>query len=93
MLEQGLLNEVRGILEMGIDPSLYALRTIGYRESIAFLQGEFDYHEMVRLIKRNSRRYAKRQLTWFRRYPEFQWFDITSTTTACLRKNYVSDHS
>ena len=71
MLERGLLDEVRGLLERGADPSSNALRTIGYQESIAFLNGEIDYDEMVRLIKRNSRRYAKRQRTWFRRYPAY----------------------
>ncbi len=73
MLNRGLLDEVRGLLERGADPSLYALRTIGYQEPIAFLKGEIDHAEMVRLIKRNSRRYAKRQVTWMRRYPQFRW--------------------
>ena len=73
MLERGLLDEIRGLLERGVDPSLNALRTIGYQEPIAYLRGEIDYQEMVRLVKRNSRRYAKRQLTWMRRYPAFRW--------------------
>jgi tRNA dimethylallyltransferase len=66
MLAAGLLDEVRGLLDRGVDPSLNALRTIGYEEAIACLQGRLSYDEMVRLIKRNTRRYAKRQLTWFR---------------------------
>lgn len=73
MLERGLLDEVRGLLKRGVNPAEQALRTIGYQEPIAHLHGEIDYGEMVRLIKRNSRRYAKRQLTWFRRYPDYQW--------------------
>lgn len=73
MLECGLLDEVRGLLERGVDPAEQALQTIGYQEPIAYLRGAIDYDEMVRLIKRNSRRYAKRQLTWFRRYPDYQW--------------------
>ncbi|MCH8961002.1 MAG: tRNA (adenosine(37)-N6)-dimethylallyltransferase MiaA, partial [Bacteroidetes bacterium] len=72
MLECGLLDEVRGLLERGVDPAEQALQTIGYQEPIAYLRGAIDYDEMVRLIKRNSRRYAKRQLTWFRRYPDYQ---------------------
>lgn len=75
MLNQGLIGEVQAILEAGSDPSLQALRTIGYREPIAFLRGEIIHAEMTRLIKRNSRRYAKRQLTWLRRYPEYRWID------------------
>ena len=75
MLEEGLLQEVRSILEAGFDSSLQALRTIGYQEPMAFIGGDISFDEMVRLIKRNSRRYAKRQLTWFRRYPGYRWAD------------------
>lgn len=73
MLERGLLAEVQGLLARGVDASEQALQTIGYQEPIAHLRGEIGYDEMVRLIKRNTRRYAKRQLTWFRRYPAYQW--------------------
>lgn len=76
MLDRGLLDEIRGLLEHGVDPTRQPLRTIGYREPIQHLRGEIDYEEMVRLVKRNSRRYAKRQLTWFRRYDEYAWIDI-----------------
>ena len=73
MLSDGLLDEVRGILQRGYDPTLNPLRTIGYQESVAHLQGVIDQAEMIRLIKRNTRRYAKRQLTWFRRDPSCEW--------------------
>ncbi len=73
MLEAGLIEEVRGILEAGFSPELDVLRTIGYEEVIAYLQGAYDYETMRRLIQRNTRRYAKRQLTWFRRF-DFEWF-------------------
>ena len=73
MLEHGLLDEVRGLLDQGYDLSTNPLRTIGYQEPVAFLRGEIDRQEMIRLIKRNTRRYAKRQLTWFRRYPSYRW--------------------
>lgn len=75
MLERGLLDEVRDVLQTDHDLSSSPLRTIGYREPIAHLRGEIDYDEMVRLIKRNSRRYAKRQLTWFRRFDSFRWIE------------------
>ena len=78
MLEAGLLQEVAGLLESGIDWQTPSLRTIGYQESIAHLKGEVTHAEMVRLIKRNSRRYAKRQLTWFRRYGEYRWVDVSN---------------
>ena len=76
MLNSGLLDEVRGLLDRDIDPNRQPLRTIGYREPIDYLKGEIGYDEMVRLVKRNSRRYAKRQLTWFRRYDEYEWIDL-----------------
>ena len=54
------------------------LNTVGYVEGFAYRRGEIGYAEMVRLIKQNSRRYAKRQMTWFRRDPRIRWFKITS---------------
>lgn len=73
MLAVGLLDEVRGLLDAGYDPEMNPLRTIGYQEPIAYLQGRVSYEEMVRLLKRNTRRYAKRQLTFFKRFDE--WLD------------------
>ncbi len=77
MLRCGLLGEVRALMQHGAPLDAPPLRTIGYREPLRYLRGEIDYDEMVRLIKRNSRRYAKRQLTWFRRYDDFFWVAIT----------------
>lgn len=73
MLDNGLVEEVRALRERGADRHRPPLRTIGYREVFDFLDGEYDRAEMERLIKRNSRRYAKRQLTWFRRYDHYEW--------------------
>lgn len=73
MLAQGLLEEAK---------SLYpyrehnALQTVGYKEIFDYLEGKYDWEEAVRLLKRNSRRYAKRQLTWFNKNPEeYAWFN------------------
>lgn len=79
MLARGLVEEVRALLQAGFDPSIQALQTIGYREVIGFLEARYDRLEMTRLIKRNTRRYAKRQLTWFRRYPEFEWCRVPAS--------------
>lgn len=82
MLDQGLLEEVREVMEIdGIQLDEPPLSTIGYREPIQYLRGEIDYDEMVRLIKRNTRRYAKRQLTWFRRYDEYTWMAAPETSS------------
>jgi len=75
MLAAGLVEEVRGILEAGYSPELDVLRTIGYEEVIGYLQGAYDRETMRRLIQRNTRRYAKRQLTWFRRF-DFEWVKL-----------------
>ncbi len=81
MLDEGLLDEVRAVMEIdGVQLDEPPLSTIGYREPIQHLRGEIEYDEMVRLIKRNTRHYAKRQLTWFRRYDEYEWMDASATT-------------
>lgn len=82
MLARGLVDENRGLLEAGISADLNPLRTIGYQEPLAYLRGEVDYDEMVRRLKQNTRRYAKRQLTWFRRRPEYERVDVRAFTSA-----------
>jgi tRNA dimethylallyltransferase len=85
MLEEGLLDEVRAVMEMqDVHLDEPPLSTIGYREPIRHLRGDLPYDEMVRLVKRNTRRYAKRQLTWFRRYDEYEWRKAPDTTPADL---------
>jgi tRNA dimethylallyltransferase len=76
MLEEGLLEENQALIDAGIPANLNPLRTIGYQEPMAFLRGEIPFEEMVRRLKQNSRRYAKRQLTWFRRREEYQWVNL-----------------
>ncbi|GAB3038389.1 tRNA (adenosine(37)-N6)-dimethylallyltransferase MiaA [Spirosoma pulveris] len=71
MLEAGLIDEVKSLVPYR---HLSALQTVGYQEVFPYLDGAYDYDEMVRLLKRNSRRYAKRQLTWFRNQADYQWF-------------------
>ncbi|MDI9872433.1 tRNA (adenosine(37)-N6)-dimethylallyltransferase MiaA [Flectobacillus roseus] len=72
MLAQGLEKEARSALPYR---EHYALKTVGYKEIYEHWDGQYDRDEMVRLLKRNTRRYAKRQLTWFRNQDDFQWFD------------------
>ena len=71
MLADGLEAEARAMYPYR---ELNALQTVGYREFFDYFDGRTSYDEAVELIKRNSRRYAKRQLTWFRRDPEIRWF-------------------
>lgn len=71
MIEAGLFEEAASLFEKR---HLNALQTVGYSEIFGFLEGKYDKEEAIRLLKRNSRRYAKRQLTWFRRDSEITWF-------------------
>ncbi|MBR4308634.1 MAG: tRNA (adenosine(37)-N6)-dimethylallyltransferase MiaA [Oscillospiraceae bacterium] len=73
MMEQGLVQEVRDLLEKGLPPTATALQAIGYKEILAHFRGECSLEEAKELIQRSSRRYAKRQRTWFRRNSEVQW--------------------
>ena len=74
MLGAGLLEEVRGLLPYRHH---HALQTVGYTEIFGFLDGEYDWAEAVRLLQRNTRRYAKRQLTWLRRDAAYEWVDLS----------------
>ena len=76
MFKDGLLEEVESLKKQGFDGSLNALKTVGYKEVFAYLNNELVFTEMVDTIKKNTRRYAKRQLTWFRKDSRIQWLDI-----------------
>ena len=93
MLAGGLVEEVRGILDAGFDPGLNALRTIGYRETLRYIDQAIDHDRMRELIKRNTRRYAKRQLTWFRRFADYHWISAAASPDAVLRVFASNDAS
>jgi tRNA dimethylallyltransferase len=75
MLAAGLLAEVNGLLAGGFGADLKPMRSIGYKEAVAQLSGILPAVEAARLIKRDTRRYAKRQLTWFKADPDILWFE------------------
>lgn len=76
MIRDGLLDEIEMLETMGCDRRLNALNTVGYAEGFAYRAGEISHMEMVRLFKQNSRRYAKRQLTWFRADKRVRWIPV-----------------
>lgn len=76
MFDAGLLEEMRTLLDKGADPTWNALNTVGYKELAAYFTASCTLEETRDLIKRNTRRYAKRQLTWFRKEAALQWFDV-----------------
>ena len=73
MIESGLVEETQNILNKGYSKDLQSLNTVGYKEIIQYLDGELSLKEAVTKIKTNTRRYAKRQLTWFRRWDFIHW--------------------
>ncbi len=73
MISDGLLDEVRGIMEMGIDKDTTAMQAIGYKELVSYFEGDCSLDEAVEKIKQESRRYAKRQMTWLRRNENINW--------------------
>lgn len=76
MLENGLLAEVQGLEKKGYHQGLQSMQTIGYEEVFLYLKGQIDWEECVRLIKRNSRRYAKRQMTYYKKISDIVWFEV-----------------
>lgn len=88
MMEDGLLSEIDSLLAMGVKKGMTSMDGIGYKELLSYKDGEISLDEAVELIKKNSRNYAKRQLTWFRREKEVIWLDKTvyMTSDALLEK-------
>jgi tRNA dimethylallyltransferase len=78
MIRDGLVDEVRNILQDGFDTKLNSLNTVGYKEMITHLNGELSLERAIELIKRNTRRYAKRQTTWFKADNRIKWHTVSS---------------
>jgi tRNA dimethylallyltransferase len=76
MIEKGLVIEVQKLLKMGIPPTNTAMQAIGYKEIVNYINHEISLDEAIEIIKQESRRYAKRQLTWFRRDGNVQWINV-----------------
>ena len=81
MVEQGLLAEIDAILTQGLTANATALQAIGYKEFIAAIQNNLPLEMAVEQVKLASRRYAKRQLTWFRRMSYLEWIELDATST------------
>ena len=81
MLQNGLLDEIRDLLASGISPTCTAMQAIGYKEFVAYLNGETSLEAATELLKMGSRRYAKRQLSWFRRNKDIHWLTRYPETT------------
>jgi tRNA dimethylallyltransferase len=89
LVQEGLIDEVKSLLCRGLTENSLSMKGIGYKEVIAYLHGEYDLAEAIRLVKRNTRHYAKRQMTWLRRYPQMQWFNLSEYSDAQLALNAI----
>lgn len=85
MLEAGLIDEVKSLREKGLTMDHTAMKAIGYKEVMGYLDGNYDYDMMVKIMKKNTRNFAKRQLTWFRRYEDAIWINLDKDS---YEKNY-----
>ena len=77
MIKNGLVNEVKRLLAQGYTKNLNSLNTVGYKEIISYLEGEISLEKATELIKRNTRRYAKRQMTWFKADKRIKWYNVS----------------
>jgi len=89
MIQNGLVEEVESILAKGYSETLNSLNSVGYKEIIAYLKGACSLEEAISLIKRNTRRYAKRQLTWFRKDERIHWFNLENELDLLIVKNEI----
>lgn len=92
MMDNGLIDEVKNLLKMGYTKDMISMQGIGYKEIIKYLDGEYTLDEAIEIIKRDSRRYAKRQLTWFRRYDDAKWFNLDEYDNSQVLKNDIIKH-
>ncbi|MCT4594720.1 MAG: tRNA (adenosine(37)-N6)-dimethylallyltransferase MiaA [Anaeromicrobium sp.] len=76
LMEMGLVDEVKKLMKLDLDVDNISMKGLGYKEIIKYLKGEYTLQKAVDILKRDTRRYAKRQITWFKRYDQMQWFDI-----------------
>ena len=94
MIQAGLLDEVRRLREAGYSGALKSMQSIGYRHMCDFLDGHLDWAEAVRTLKRDTRRYAKRQMTWFKTDREIVWVDpVVSREVKTRTREFLSDQS
>lgn len=89
MEQAGLIEEVRRLKEKGLTQEMQSMQGIGYKEVLAYLDGEYSLEECLELVKKNSRNYAKRQLTWFKRDARYHWLDCMADDLEKQAEEYV----
>lgn len=92
MVSDGLIDEVRNLVSLGLNNTHQSMSGIGYKEIYSYINGEMTLDESLELLKKNTRHYAKRQITWFKRVPTLQWIDLTNGLTDEILDNIVSEY-
>ena len=90
LIKKGLIEEVSKLKDMGLSYDDISMKGIGYKEIIAYLNNEYDLRTAVESVKKNTRRYAKRQITWFKRYKNARWFDISGLESDEIIRDILS---
>ena len=85
MIQKGFLEEVAGLLEKGYHENLKPMRSLGYKHMVSFIKGMYSFEEAIRLMKRDTKHYAKRQMTWFGADKEIEWISPQDVDTAKQR--------
>lgn len=80
MFDMGLLDEVKGLHQMGYTSQMQSMKGIGYKEVLEYFDGKMTLEESIDILKQGTRRYAKRQITWFKRYENALWLDLDKVT-------------
>ena len=91
MLDQGLVAEVKKLLKRGLRENKTALQALGYKESVALLDGTLPHEAYVAELKKRTRNFARRQMTWFRRFKNVKWFNIDADFSPALLTSYIRD--
>ncbi len=91
MIANGLIEEVQTLLNQGVSTSNQSMQAIGYKEIIAYLEGNCDLHSAINQIKQSTRHFAKRQLTWYRKMPYIKWFSVEQYSYPLLLE-YIYKH-
>ncbi|GFN37138.1 tRNA (adenosine(37)-N6)-dimethylallyltransferase MiaA [Tepidimicrobium xylanilyticum] len=92
MIQEGLIDEVKNLLSMGYDKNLVSMQAIGYKEIVEYLEGNMNLNEAIEILKRNTRRFAKRQLTWFKRDKRIHWIDVTRYSSVADITEYIINY-
>ena len=90
-IDKGLVEETRRLLAQGYSRNLTSMKSLGFRQMAGFLEGEYDFEEAIRRLKRDTRHFAKRQMTWFRKESNIEWLEVSPDETLTKITDRVLD--